>query len=118
MDSADTALSSQALAARANIAAYWLTGIPAGLILTFRFDWGLNGLWLGGFVLSPQAYLDYSTDPLLPGHVIALTTTALLNSVFSARIDWPEMERRAKEQADNTDALLKAQRHREESDSE
>lgn len=30
-----------------NLVAYWVIGMPLGLTLTFRYDWGERGLWLG-----------------------------------------------------------------------
>ena len=27
--------------------AYWLIGVPATLLLVFRFSWGIQGIWVG-----------------------------------------------------------------------
>jgi MATE family multidrug resistance protein len=31
----------------ANLAGYWLLGLPLGLTLCFAFHWGIYGLWSG-----------------------------------------------------------------------
>lgn len=41
--------------------AYWLVGIPVGVVLTFYFDYGLKGLWYGlttAVLLQLYAYLS------------------------------------------------------------
>lgn len=43
---AEDAFSEQVTAARANIASFWLIGIPTALLLTFKLGWGLGGLWM------------------------------------------------------------------------
>lgn len=30
-----------------NLLSYYAIGIPIGLVLAFKFDWGLQGLWTG-----------------------------------------------------------------------
>ncbi|KAL5122487.1 Protein DETOXIFICATION 29 [Glycine soja] len=37
----------QALVAYVNIACYYLFGIPVGLVLGYKLDWGVKGIWLG-----------------------------------------------------------------------
>ncbi|MCL7038673.1 hypothetical protein MKW94_026759, partial [Papaver nudicaule] len=37
----------QASIALVNIAAYYLIGLPIGFLLGVKFDWGLEGLWIG-----------------------------------------------------------------------
>jgi MATE family multidrug resistance protein len=31
----------------ANLAGYWVLGLPLGLTLCFLFHWGVYGLWIG-----------------------------------------------------------------------
>ncbi|XP_020217539.1 protein DETOXIFICATION 29 [Cajanus cajan] len=37
----------QAIVAYVNIACYYLFGIPVGLLLGYKLDWGVKGIWLG-----------------------------------------------------------------------
>ncbi|KAJ8621042.1 hypothetical protein MRB53_029571 [Persea americana] len=50
----------QALVAYINIGCYYLFGLPAGIILGFKFDLGVQGLWggmIGGLVLQTMILL-------------------------------------------------------------
>lgn len=37
----------QAVVAYVNIACYYILGVPLGLILGFKLDWGVKGIWMG-----------------------------------------------------------------------
>jgi len=74
----------------ANVAAYYVLGIPTAMYLGFKAGWGVSGLWTG--------------------HTVALTVTATLLTIASMRIDWPQRVIAAKAQADSTEAYLQARR--------
>ncbi|KAL9688287.1 hypothetical protein QQ045_032707 [Rhodiola kirilowii] len=57
----------QALVAYVNIACYYLLGIPIGLILGYKFDFGVEGIWIGmmsGTVVQTGVliWLTYNTN--------------------------------------------------------
>lgn len=45
-----------------NLTGFWAVGVTTGYVLTFRFNWGLSGLWYG--ILAGVLAAGMVSDPL------------------------------------------------------